>query len=1055
MLTRPAIEQSKDAPSIKLAQNTPFQAALANAWKNSDPRKALKAEAAKYVKSKNYVRSAEDLPVSHQLMTLSASLDALEAKKTISRADLSKAADEAFGNSPGTPGNRKMLADSAVALKDSLIAIKFLPGEHHKPLESLTNKLRDIDLVSRLNEEGALPATGADLRRFRKRSVMLPNEADLKSAMNYEEKIKDAEKKRGEEEVRRQKVAENKFALYNNLKKAVKELTTLDEDNFNTTPQFDKPGYRSAEDLSPVNVYSQILRQQQQFAQLSVVASRLAVGKSAGDKTRASRTGAAGAAAGSEAGQAWTEVTAAGAAGSIAGKSPLSAEAFEPFLIGGTGDFKIPNLSEISFRLKAGANEKLTGETRELLNERNLAITERSLDSIVNVLRTEITDLSKELDGLFGRPEKHSFKRMGNAMIVTKTAVPTAWSMTAVAMEPVIITLFFPDLRVPLTHGSVAPAGVADLLVVKQQLVRYTGTDVAHIENILKGEKKEKEHTRRRETEELIFRESEITTSEERSLESTSRFELSRETSETIREESSLKAGLSITGKYGPVVEFSANAEGSLSRSKEAATRTASRFSQDVTERSASKVTQRLLERSSLRVTNEVIEKNLHSIDNTGGTGHISGVYQWVEKIYQAQMYNYGLRTIYDFMVPEPGAFLIEAMQSAHASSLVIEKPVKFTLRPQQITESNYHYWIQTYGATGVNPPPEMYITKSQNFKAGGGDSKTHYNHSGQIDIDEGYKAVQGVVGVALGTWDVSNFAVDVVLSNRAQRMSAGQWIWSTGLGNVTGSVAFGVQTFQVSYIAGIIEVKCQRNDRAMMLWRHDTHSKLTAAYHARLAEYEEKLSRLQIQAGVAIEGQNPALNLGLMKDELKKNCVTIMTEQHFDMFNAISNGLNGLPQINLYENRAEGPYVRFFEQAFEWEHMTWVTYPYFWGRKNKWTERIAYEDNDPMFNDFLKSGYCRVNVPVREGFEGAIDHFMTFGEIWDGGPLPPISSPLYLPIADEIAERMDRPGGETPQGEPWLVRVPTSLVHLRPDDRLPEWEKNDEGEWVEVNNSQ
>jgi hypothetical protein len=34
---------------------------------------------------------------------------------------------------------------------------------------------------------------------------------------------------------------------------------------------------------------------------------------------------------------------------------------------------------------------------------------------------------------------------------------------------------------------------------------------------------------------------------------------------------------------------------------------------------------------------------------------------------------------------------------------------------------------------------------------------------------------------------------------------------------------------------------------------------------------------------------------------------------------------------MDLFEAEGEGPYVRFFEQAFEWEHMTWVTYPYFW----------------------------------------------------------------------------------------------------------------------------
>lgn len=73
----------------------------------------------------------------------------------------------------------------------------------------------------------------------------------------------------------------------------------------------------------------------------------------------------------------------------------------------------------------------------------------------------------------------------------------------------------------------------------------------------------------------------------------------------------------------------------------------------------------------------------------------------------------------------------------------------------------------------------------------------------------------------------------------------------------------------------------------------------------------------------------------------------------------------------------------------------------------------------------------------------------MHFGEPWKGKGLPPISSPLYLPIADEIAERLARPGEEVPQGDPWLVRVPTTLVHLRADDRLPVWIKNAAGEWV------
>jgi hypothetical protein len=37
-----------------------------------------------------------------------------------------------------------------------------------------------------------------------------------------------------------------------------------------------------------------------------------------------------------------------------------------------------------------------------------------------------------------------------------------------------------------------------------------------------------------------------------------------------------------------------------------------------------------------------------------------------------------------------------------------------------------------------------------------------------------------------------------------------------------------------------------------------------------------------------------------------------------------------------------------------------------------------------------------------------AIDHCMTYDELWSGRPLPPIASPLSLPIADEIATCLD-----------------------------------------------
>jgi hypothetical protein len=1030
VLTRPAIVQDEDAPSISLAQNSPFQAALGEAQQNENPRDALKAVAREFIASDGFVGGPQSLALYDQLKALGVALAALERKKNVSNAELSKAIEEAFGKKPAELVKSNVFDASMAALKDSLIAIKLLPEEHRRSIESLTNQLRELEVILKTVASKDFPKDGAILRRYRRRSVMLPSEIDLRSTLSTLEQQKELEQRRKEAEAKKRQEAEAKLDRYKRLNAAIEELTNISSDHLQSTPQKADAGFLVPATYRPTQLLIQDLTQRQQVSQLNLLRLQAAVAKSEN-----------------------VELTASVNAAEAPTADSTSRQPLSLLFVAGKGPFTPLAQGETAFRLKSSAEESLSRPTLETLKERGLSVSENPLDTIAEKLRAEVMQLSSELDELLGRPVQRTFKRLGNAMVMVSTPMASVWNSMVIAGNLNIDSIPFPlDARVPDSHGSIAPAGIADLLVVKQQLVGYEAADVAHIENVLKGEKKEREHTLRRETEELTFLETETTTSEERELESTTRFEMSRETSQTIKEDAALKAGLTVSGKYGPTVEFSASAEGSVSRSKEEATKTAANFSQDVTERSATKVTERVLERSSLRVTNEVIEKNTHALDNVAGAGHIAGVYQWVNKVYQAQMFNYGIRMMYDFMVPEPAAFLIASLQTAHADAVELEKPLAFTLRPDQITETNYHSWVQQYGATDVQPPPELYKTKSLDFKAGGGDEEGDYNHSGQLQVDEGYKAVFGVVGIAGNVWE-DNAVIDVVLGRQTHRFSAGVGVaaWSVTLSDETDSIPFAMDTWKYSQIAAAVEVKCQRTDRAMLKWRLETHARLTTAYKARLAEYEEKLAALEVQAGVAIRGRNPLLNQELMSDELKKHCITILTEQHFDLFNAIQTGAYNIPQINLFENAAEGPYVRFFEQAFEWEQMTWLTYPYFWGRKSMWEERIAYEDVDPVFNQFLKAGYCRVVVPVRPGFEGAIDHFMTYGEIWNGGPLPTISNPLYLPIADEIAERLDRPGDEIPQGDPWLVRIPTTLVHLRADDKLPKWRQNSDGEWVEA----
>jgi hypothetical protein len=146
---------------------------------------------------------------------------------------------------------------------------------------------------------------------------------------------------------------------------------------------------------------------------------------------------------------------------------------------------------------------------------------------------------------------------------------------------------------------------------------------------------------------------------------------------------------------------------------------------------------------------------------------------------------------------------------------------------------------------------------------------------------------------------------------------------------------------------------------------------------------------------------------------------------------------------------RKEGSFVRFFEQAFEWDQMQFVFYPYFWARKAMWADRFSSDEHDWEFREFVRAGYARVVVPVRPGFEHAVSYYLATCRLWGGDGAPPdIHSPMYVSIVDEIRERAGASKGEVPVGDPWEVRVPTSLVFVRSDSSLPTWENTDPNGW-------
>ena len=670
--------------------------------------------------------------------------------------------------------------------------------------------------------------------------------------------------------------------------------------------------------------------------------------------------------------------------------------------------------------LKPEAVNALSADQKAVLAQRNLDLTKVSLPTAVGRLSNELQQIDLKLAEL----ETKTHQKM------TLTGSTFA-NDKALELGPLVPGKFAQS--VPTTHGNLAPAGIGDLLVVRQHLKRYEARELAHVENILKGEFKERMHRRARTTEETITVETEVKKEEERDTQSTERFELKSEISEVQKEDMSLKVGLAVSGKYGPAIEFKATSDFALNTSKEEASKLATSYSKDVTNRASSRISERRREERILKTIEVFEEKNTHGVDNKTGSDHIVGQYQWLDKIYEAQVFNYGKRLLFDIMIPEPATFLLHAFTGQPKAGADLVKPLPFTLKPTDITEWNYAYYVQQYEVVGVEPPPQPYLAIAKAVEGTGkedqGTTKTL-----EIPLDKGYQAVGYEWVSRFNVWSGGTLTV-VVLPEPVN--------------NRVGTITLAVKSRKIEAYTVSLAIHCQRTPRLLDEWKLKTHAAILQGYQKQLRDYEEKLAALEVQAAQQFQGRNPIENELLIRNELKKSSISVFTAQHYDLFGAIATSPQGFPQPNLPEAFAEGKYVRFFEQALEWEQMMYFFYPYFWGRKPNWPNRALLQDADSRFAEFLKAGFARIVISVRPGFEHAIAHFLNTGETWDGGDLPDLTSPLYLSIIEEIREHDKAPGREVPQGDPWEVRLPTTLVKLRDNAALPSFKKNAQGEWV------
>jgi hypothetical protein len=714
------------------------------------------------------------------------------------------------------------------------------------------------------------------------------------------------------------------------------------------------------------------------------------------------------------------------------------------------------------------------------------------------------------------------------------------YSQSAPVIHPIVAKLHW--YKQPF--NDIKPIGIGDLKVVKQWLCGYQVGEISHIHNIMKGEEKERNLRHLEKTEEVFSFSSEQSKNNQQESQSTDRFEMKKEAEKIIKTDLSVNAHANFTYKQGEAIIVNVGGSFAYGNSNQDTQRSSSNYARDVMDKAVTQIQSRTSQQRSITKIFETEEKNNHKFTNLQpGATHTSGIYRWLDKKYNAQLYNYGKRMMFEFVIPEPAAFYVESkLKAAEIDIMAPQKPVKVVeppvtifnpettqvpLVPQDITQDIFNRLCLRYDLGEFTYPRLSKKTKVIDTRNGKsvlqnayGAPNDHRWVSDRFDWqmdDRGYRIAGVNFKGQARFWDQINEASN--LDSENNRFD----FWINGL-NISSSLpnapsleptaaifpinaSFGpnatnYETFDatdgmisvdlgfqdVDYYEITVLVELTLDPQYLLRWQIGVYNKISnieqtrvdkineeneIRYNAAMSDYSNKLNELNAQTvNDIIQGKSEAFNRQIIRDELKKHCISLIAKE-FDAVetddilsnedalepksvtatykkffagevtvNSATETVVGFvdavkatdyPKINIDIAKKKAKIIQFIEQAFEWQNIAYLCYPYFWAAEKKWIKlmnRLDYTDNN--MTAFLKAGSVRVLLAVTPHYNDAVMHFIATREPWEGGPLPVIGDPFFIPLYEEIRKQQDDLQNATPEDKPWSFDIPTSLIYLQ-----------------------
>lgn len=574
-------------------------------------------------------------------------------------------------------------------------------------------------------------------------------------------------------------------------------------------------------------------------------------------------------------------------------------------------------------------------------------------------------------------------------------------------------------------RGWIVPYAIGDLQIVRQRLLRYRSGEIARIENVMRGERREVTHRRSHRHEDALRQ----ATADRTMLQNDAadeRRNLQEETLRTVAESEQTAQYNKLTTSYGPPTQ--AILDGSWSRTVQQGAhpgaQDTTRFARDILNRTVSRISRSV---SLIRSTREIRQTEdcvVSLVDNTAGSRSVRAVFRWLYKVYEAYVLNYGQRLMMEFMVPRPAAGFI-AQQRALADQDFV-KPMTLlqmgvaSFEDIQVSGAcGYARLGAYYGVLDLEPPPLARRQVSATLRAG---------EEKQVPVPSGYRAVAAFVSCA----GAGNTIPVQVLVGR-QTVSPLVQSQSIALHGEDATVPVSVAQAlpeplprEGSQLLVNLEIGCEPSGRCMDEWRIRIYAGLVAGYRERQARYQGCLAGHGAQP---TGGRSPLACRQTERTELKGACVRMLLERVQPLAAA------GAPEPGAPSAFAvnEPRYLQFLDEVLEWREMTYS----FHAAPQGCLADMAAEasgwgvQDDALFASFVQAQQARVLLPVQPAHAMAFLYFYGSGQLWGGadGQVPALEGDV--PLVSDLKRTKDTPTGVRRVGSPWQVVVPTTMQVL------------------------